>query len=104
MPRFSINLAYRPIAGSIRRNAANPDARQAAEASLKQLKSNLEMWTDQEQKCQVEQVESENQGATDSRKMTELSDHLDRFDKLLAGAPRQIILKQPLPAPSSSLK
>jgi len=36
--------------------------------------------------------------------MTELSDHLDRFDKLLAGAPRQIILKQPLPAPSSSLK
>jgi len=67
-----------------RRDVANPDARQAAEASLKQLKSNLEMWSGQEQKCQVEQIESENQVRDAQARMTELSDQLDRFDKLLA--------------------
>lgn len=37
------------------------NSKTAAEASLKQEKSNLEMWTDQAQKCRVEQIESENQ-------------------------------------------
>lgn len=66
------------------RDAPNSDARQAAEASIKQLKSNLEMWTDQEQKCQLEQIESENQVRNGLARMSELSDQLDRFDKLLA--------------------
>ena len=69
------------------RDAANSDARQAAEASLKQEKSNLEMWTDRAQKCQVEQIESENQVRDGQARMAELSDQLDRFDKLLAAYP-----------------
>ena len=66
------------------RDAAKSDARRAAEASLKQEKSNLEMWTEQAQKCQVEQIESENQVRDGQARMAELSDQLDRFDKLLA--------------------
>jgi len=48
------------------------------------LKSNSEMWTGQEQKSHVEQIESENQVRDGQARMTELSDQLDLFDKLLA--------------------
>ena len=70
-------------AETTQRDAPGPD-RQAAEANLKELKSNLERWTGQEQKCRVEQIESENQVRDGQAKMNELSDQLDRFDKLLA--------------------
>jgi hypothetical protein len=60
------------------------------------------MWTEQAQKCQAEQIESENQVRDGQARMAELSDQLDRFDKTLGSLPRQIILKQPLAfAPSS---
>lgn len=69
------------------RDAANSDARQAAEASLNQEKSNLERWTDQAQKCQVEQIESENHVRDGQATMAELSDQLDPFDRLVAAYP-----------------
>lgn len=84
------------------RDAANSDARPAAEASLKQEKSNLEMWTDQAQKCRVEQIESENQVRDGQARMAELSGSTGSIRQTLGSVPRQIILKQPLAfAPSS---
>lgn len=67
-----------------RRDAASAEAQKAAEASLTQLKSNLEMWAGREQACQVERVESENQVRAEQARMNELLDQLDRFDKLMA--------------------
>src|SRR5690242_11614744 len=44
-----------------KRDAQNSGTEKAAEASLSQLRSSLEMWAGREQQCQVEQVEAETQ-------------------------------------------
>ena len=53
---------------------------------LPQLKANLEMWTNEEQQCQVREAEAETQSRAEQAKLNELQDQLDKLDRVLAGS------------------
>ena len=61
----------------------DPLKQKSAQDRLVSWKQQLEMWSDQEQQCQTEQVEVETRLRAEQAKMGDLQDQLDRLDKLL---------------------
>jgi hypothetical protein len=67
-------------------NIQNPTERKDVEQQLlPRLKANLEMWTNEEQQCQVREADAETQFRLEQAKLSELQDQLDKLDKVLAG-------------------
>jgi hypothetical protein len=67
------------------RNAQNPTDRKVAEEMLPRLKSNLEMFTSQEQQCRATEADADSLFRAERAKTSELEDQLDKLDKVLAG-------------------
>ena len=67
------------------RNAQNPVDRKTADDMVSRVKSNLEMWTTQEQQCRTTEAEADSQFRAERAKMSELEDQLDKLDKVLSG-------------------
>jgi hypothetical protein len=71
------------------RNTQNPTERKQLEDMVARIKSNLEMWTTQEQQCHTAEADADTQYRAERAKTTELEDQLDKLDKLLAGFTKQ---------------
>jgi chromosome segregation ATPase len=68
-----------------KRNPENATVQTAAEESIAQLHSELELLAGQIQQCQVEQADAETQFRVEQAKMNQVSDQLDQLDQVLAG-------------------
>jgi len=68
------------------RNTQNPADRKRFEEILPQLKTTLEIWTNEEQQCHTREADADSQYRAERAKMGELEDQLDKLDKALAAA------------------
>lgn len=79
------------LAGQVERveaqkgRAQNPAEQKSLEEVLANMKSSIEMWTGEEQQCQVERSQAEGQFRAEQARMSELQEQLEKLDKLLAG-------------------
>jgi chromosome segregation ATPase len=65
------------------RNANDAAARSLAEVSVARIKSQLQMFTADEQQCRVREAEADSQFRTERARMSELEDQLDKLDRIL---------------------
>jgi len=65
------------------RNAQNPADRKRFEEILPQLKTTLEIWTNDEQQCHTREAEADSQFRTERAKLSDLEEQLDKLDKAL---------------------
>ena len=72
-----------------KRNSQSSSDQHAAEEQLSQLKSSLDQLANQEQQCQVEQVDAEAQFRVEQARMNDLQDQLEKLDKALSGYGRR---------------
>jgi hypothetical protein len=65
--------------------AQNPVEKKVAEEVLAHMKSEGELFENEEQQCHSRETEAESQFRTERAKMNDLEDQLDKLDKVLAG-------------------
>ena len=65
-------------------DASDPSVQKAAGDELAELQTTLKNWVDQEQQCQVDQVEAETELRAEQAKMSTLLEQLDKLDNLMA--------------------
>jgi chromosome segregation ATPase len=79
------------MTGEIRRNeerlrtTQNPTEQKQIEDMLGRFKSQMEMFTNEEQQCHAREADADTQYRAEKAKMSELEDTLDKLDKVLAG-------------------
>jgi chromosome segregation ATPase len=66
------------------RNSQNPAERKQLEDMMTRVKSQLELWTSEEQQCRMRESDADTQFRAERAKMSELEDQLDKLDKLLS--------------------
>jgi chromosome segregation ATPase len=67
------------------RTVQNPVEQKQAEEMLGRLKSQMDMFANEEQQCQVRESDADTQYRAERAKMAELEDQLEKLDKVLAG-------------------
>jgi chromosome segregation ATPase len=67
------------------RTTQNPAEQKQAEDTLSRFKSQVEMFTNDEQQCHAREADADTQYRSERAKMSELEDQLDKLDKVLAG-------------------
>jgi hypothetical protein len=82
---------HKMMAGEIQRQqdhlrtVQNPAEQKQVEDTLGRMKSQMEMFANEEQQCQVRESDAHTQYRAERAKMAELEDQLEKLDKVLAG-------------------
>jgi chromosome segregation ATPase len=76
-------------AEAAKRSAQNASERQVAEERLANLKSSAEMFASEVGDCRGNQLDAEIKVRAEEAKMSDLQDHLDKLDRILAGDGRR---------------
>jgi hypothetical protein len=66
------------------RTSQNPTEQKQLQDQIARFKSQIEMFTNEEQQCRMRESEADSAYRTERAKMSELEDQLDKLDKILA--------------------